>query len=562
MQNLTPKQCERLLKQAQIVYWRWHADRNSVDGPVELFELFDLPYQSHCTLENLLTKVYPSDLDIIYQAIHDAQSGHPNIEASFRVQHHDQRTLHIECLGQANYDDKGQLISIEGSAQNISRFHKAEQLPEYQKNHDPLTELLNRQGFYVAAQSFLQSHQRKPAALLIFDIDRFRQINESWGIETGDKVLINLAHRLKQITREHDLIARLNGDEFAILIKSYRDSEELHLLINRFMQDLSQPFWVQNQSMLFHFSLGIAVYPQDGHEINTLIQHANLARAAVKQAGGNGYRFYQPEMNAQAHQQLQLEVELQKALQNDQIQLLFQPQVWANSEAPYGAEALVRWHHPTLGTISPEQFIPIAESTGLILDLGYYIIDHAIQQAYQWQMNSSLPDLHIGINLSARQFSDPNLVKHISQALENYPCAARIDIEITESTAMRDVDETLATLQRLKALGVALSIDDFGTGYSSLAYLQTFPIDALKIDRAFVLALETPKGQALCNTIVSMGHNLKLKVIAEGIETESQAQFLRQAGCDIFQGFRYGKPMTADEFTENLQASFKPSKSR
>ncbi len=547
---ITSHQCVTILQASQITFWQWEVSSGLVSGNAKLFALFDLPPMTTCPLERLTEKVLPQDLPLIYQMLYQAQQGDYKVEVSFRVQHHSGRMLHLEAVGFAQFDEQNQLIKIEGSMQDISRFHKAELLPEFQRHHDSLTDLLNREGFIQAAEAFLQQTQTPHAALLVFDIDRFQKINDSLGIEAGDSLLILLAQRLKQIVREHDLIARLSADEFAVLIKQVKSAEELSLLVNRYWQALKDPFVLENNILQLNFSLGVARFPEEGQSIQQLLQAANTARNTIKQQGGDGFQFYQPSLDNAAHQQLQLEIELQQALKKHEIQVLFQPQVNAQTSKLYGAEALVRWQHPELGLISPEQFIPLAESTGLIIHLGRHIIQQAISQAVQWWQQGH--PIHIGINLSARQFNDPELLSFITQQPHFAEVAPCLDIEITESTAMRDIEQSLHLLNQLKAYNLELAIDDFGTGYSSLAYLQTFPIDALKIDRAFVLNLDNETGQSLCKAIIQLGKSLNLKIIAEGVETETQADFLRQQGCDIFQGYLFGKAM----LPQDLEVAF------
>ena len=548
---LDTHQCATLVEASQIAYWQWEAASDLISGPAKLFSLFDLPPMPHCPLERMTDKVRPQDRALIYQMFYQAQQGEPRVEVSFRVQQHSGRILHLEVVGFAQFNEQQQLVKIEGSVQNISRFHKAELLPEFQRHHDILTDLLNREGFMAAGEAFLTQTQHPHAALLVFDIDRFQKINESLGIEAGDSLLTLLAQRLKQIVREHDIIARLSADEFAVLIKQVKSEKELSMLINRYWQALKAPFVLNQTPISLNFSLGIARYPDEGKNLQQLLQAANSARNAVKQQGGNGFQFYQPSFNSTAHQQLQLEIELQQALKHQEIQVLFQPQVHAHTEQLYGAEALVRWQHPKLGQVSPEQFIPLAESNGLILELGRYIIQQAIAQAVQWWQQGH--PIHIGINLSPRQFNDPALLDFMSQQPHFSDVAPYLDIEITETTAMRDIEQSLHLLEQFKAHQLALAIDDFGTGYSSLAYLQAFPIDALKIDRAFVLNLDNATGQSLCRAIIQLGKSLNLQIIAEGVETETQAHFLRQEGCDIFQGYLFGKAMTAQQ----LEKAFK-----
>lgn len=536
-------------KLAKLGYWEWDALTDEVSGSSSAFKLFGLPKQTGINLEQFLGNIMPKDLPLIQQAIVEASQGQSNIQISFRVLNHDGNVTHIECLGEVTYDANGQLLKITGSAQDISRLHRAESLIDFQAHHDALTELPNRSTFSQSLQSALQEDlSDKMTAVIIFDIDRFKHINDNLGQQKGDNLLISLAQRLKRITRDSDYVARLGSDEFAIHIRNLTDLNELNLLMNRISFDLKAPFVVDKQELFIGFSIGISVYPEDAPNAETLINHANIARAAAKANGGNQFEYYRSEMNAQAKELLQLENDLRRALDNGEIEVFYQPQVNAKTLEACGSEALVRWRHPKLGLVSPVTFIPIAESTGLIVDIGQYVLETAIQQTLNWH-ELGFNTLRIGINLSGRQFTQSNLMADVQRVLDNTALPAKfIDLEITESLAMSDAEKNITILKGLKAMGVSISIDDFGTGYSSLAYLHSFPIDTIKIDRSFVMNLDNPEGQAIARTIIAMAESLNLEVVAEGIEYDSHVEFLQSKHCDIFQGFKFGKPMPAPEF--------------
>ena len=549
------------LRLAKLGYWEWDATQDTVNGSNSAFELMGVPAQEDMPIDMFISKVAPKDMPLLQQAISDAQRGESHVQVSFRVMHPNQNLLHIDCLGDASYDKEGRLIKITGSAQDISRLHKAESIIDYQANHDSLTDLANRSYFNKYLQNLIESNASAQisalSATIVLDIDRFKIINDNLGQNNGDLLLMTLANRLKKVTREDDFVARLGSDEFAIVIKHAHSLAELNLSLNRIFNDLSRPYLIGDQELFITFSFGVAIVHQDGKTANHLLANANVARAQAKALGGNQFALYQKDMNQQAKSQLLLENDLYKALERNEIEVYFQPQVDAKTLKPYGAEALVRWNHAKQGLISPVQFIPIAESTGLIIEIGQFIIRKAVEETEKWH-KMGYDHLHIGINLSGRQFANDNLMDVIQNVLSHSTLPAQfLDFEITESLAMSNADHNISVLKGLKALGVSLSIDDFGTGYSSLAYLHSFPIDTIKIDRSFIINLETTQGQAIVNTILAMANSLGLEVVAEGIEDDFHVSYLQSRNCDIFQGFKFGKPMTATDFTRYLAENAK-----
>ena len=538
---------------AKLAYWEWDAINDRISGSGFAFELFGIPNQADVTLEQFLSNIEPKDQSLVQQAIADASQGYNNIQVSFRVLHHDGHKLHIDFLGEARFNEHHEMTKIIGSAQDISRLHKAESLIDYQASHDKLTDLANRSFFTRALNTLLNELRTdRLSATVIFDIDSFKKINDNLGQEKGDDLLRKVSQRLARVTREDDFVARLGSDEFAILVKNTHDSQELGLTLGRLFQTLSKPYFIDDQELFITLSMGISVLLQDGHQASDLIAHANMARSQAKQEGGNKYLYYQSEMNAHSKEQLILENDLRKALERNEIEVYYQPQVHGESLKPYGAEALVRWNHPQAGLISPGIFIPLAESSGLIDDIGHYVMKTAMHQTQQWH-EAGFDHLHIGINLSGRQFASNDLIRQVQALLTQTGLPAQfLDLEITESLAMSNADHNISTLKSLKAMGVSISIDDFGTGYSSLSYLQSFPIDTIKIDRSFIVNLETAEGQAIVRTILAMAESLNLQVVAEGIEEEFHVAFLQNKNCDVFQGFKFGKPMPAAAFQQFL----------
>lgn len=534
-------------KLAKLGYWEWDVLNDHISASPSAFSIFDVPMKERTSLEQFLAHVMPKDKTMLQQVVHEANQGQSKIQISFRVVAHDGSIKYIECLGEVEFDRNNKMHKITGSAQDISRLHHAESQIEYQNTHDALTGLPNRNHFNQTLKQHLQEYPKRLSALIVFDIDRFKQINTHYGQDFGDELLTSMAQRLKRITRDGDYVARIGSDEFSLLVMNLTSLDELNHLTSRLQQSIKTAFVIQQKEIFLSISAGIATYPQDGINGDALLNNANIARAKAKAQGGNQFLFFRKEMNQAAQESMQMENELRNAIKLGQIEVYYQPQVDAQTLQPIGAEALVRWKHPKLGLVSPADFIPLAESTGLITEIGSFVMQQAVKQTFTWYQQGY--PLRIGINLSGRQFTQSNLMQEVQQVLnENALPSELIDLEITESLAMNDAENTAQILKGLKAMGVSISIDDFGTGYSSLAYLHSFPIDTIKIDRYFVQNLNTQAGQAIANTIIAMAKSLNLEVIAEGIELDEQMRYLQSKQCDVLQGFKFGKPMPATEF--------------
>lgn len=439
---------------------------------------------------------------------------------------------------------------------------KYEQQLAYLSLHDTITGLPNRNFFIESLHQWLEqlNHQEQPQHLAVvsLDVDRFKLVNESLGSSAGDELLKQIAERLKRIARNGDIVARFGSDEFALLI-SMREHDDIEIIAQRYYRLLSDPFLVAQQSLFVALSTGIAIAPQDAQDVETLLNHTNQARLKAKQAGGNQFQFYRASMTQSVNKRLALEQDLRNAIEQQQLQVLYQAKVNAQSCQLEGAEALVVWQHPTLGQLNPESFIPIAEETGLIIDIGAWVLLEACRQTCIWRQQ--LPHLQISINLSARQFLSEQLIEQVRRAIAlcQFPAEA-LDLEITETLAMVDIEHTTQTLNQLKALGVKLSLDDFGTGYSSLAYLHSFPVDTLKIDRSFIMRIgteaSTPADEKMVTAIIAMANSLDLSVVAEGVENAYQVAFLREQGCKLLQGYYCGRPLSASDFEQLAQQRY------
>ena len=423
---------------------------------------------------------------------------------------------------------------------------------------DPLTNLPNRTLLTKLLEQSLTVAQRNEATgcVLFIDLNRFKAFNTALGRPIGDELLRQVAKRFRGALREQDVVARLSGDEFAVGLFDLRQHFEAMTVARKLQSALDKPFLIEGHDLRVGCSIGISVYPQDGGDAEALLRHADIAMARAKQGAAGqaeSVAFYSQEMNRGMQERMHLETDLRQALANGDLLLHYQPKFELESNRMVGAEALVRWRHPLRGLIPPADFIPLAESTGLIVQVGEWVLEQACAQAAQWK-RAGLPSFRLAVNVSAREFS-AGLPARVSATLARHgldPCW--LELEITESTLMHDIERVIDIMDQITALGVTLSLDDFGTGYSSLSYLKRFPIDTLKIDRSFTTGIPTDENDcAIASTIISIGQQLRHRVIAEGVETVDQLQFLRGAGCDEVQGYLYSRPLAAADFEKALR---------
>ena len=428
---------------------------------------------------------------------------------------------------------------------------------EHQANYDALTGLPNRSLLHDRLRQAVYG-QRAPRnlAVVFMDLDHFKLINDSLGHGTGDRLLKGMAERLRAVLREGDTLGRVGGDEFILILNDQANEEAVFRTMQRIAAKVAEPIVIDGKELYVTGSAGISLFPQDGRDVETLLRNADAAMYRAKEHGRANFQFYTSEMNERVSDRLALESALRRALERREFALHFQQMVDLRSGEITGAEALVRWSHPEWGLVRPARFIPIAEETGLIVALGEWVVHEAARQARAWRDAGLDPGI-VSVNLSARQFRQEGLVRTVSRILEDTGLdPAALEMELTESMVMHNVESAIATLQGLKSLGVRLSVDDFGTGYSSLAYLKDLPIDTLKIDRSFVRDIGTgadAEDGILAQAIISLGHAMHLKVIAEGVETDAQVHFLKRHGCDQVQGFLYGEPVPAEPFARLLE---------
>lgn len=447
----------------------------------------------------------------------------------------------------------GEITHYAALFSDISQIKNNEELIHSLAYYDPLTGLPNRRlledRLQVALAHAHRSHSR--VAVMFVDLDRFKRINDSLGHTVGDRVLVEAARRLKQCLREDDTIARTGGDEFLVLLNHFESDDAPAQAAMRIIEALRQPIVVDGRELVITTSLGVSVYPEDGQDGNVLIKNADTAMYRAKDEGRNSFQMYQTAMNARSLEHLALEAALHHALGRDELALHYQPVIDISTGKVVAAEALLRWQHPDRGLISPGEFIPIAEDTGLIVPIGAWVVREACRQHQAWaRQGLDLPAMKV--NLSARQFRDPNLLEMISSVLaETGMPASSLNFELTESILMDASEHGIAILISMRALGLGLALDDFGTGYSSLAYLKRFPINELKIDRLFVRDIELNQSDAaIARAIVTLAHSLGQKVVAEGIETCAQLKTLTDSGCDMAQGYLFSRPVAAEAFPD------------
>jgi diguanylate cyclase (GGDEF)-like protein len=423
-------------------------------------------------------------------------------------------------------------------------------------NYDQLTGLPNRHLFYAQADRLLGDSGEQGATLLFIDVDRFMRINNTFGYATGDLLVRQIGARLENAVSSRGIVTRMGQDDFALLDCCAATDEQARLLAGRVMQAFAQPFKVDGREFFLTLSIGVCRCPEDGADVARLLVNAENAMFLAKRSGRNNFQVYVSELNSASAERLEMETSLRHAVRDGELVLHYQPSVHLGAGRITAVEALVRWSHPTKGMIPPDKFIPLADETGLISEIGAWVLFEACAQTKRWH-RAGFDGLKISVNVSAVQFRQNELVQLVAAALAQTALPpACLDLEITESVLMQDADATIATLRDLKAMGVSISVDDFGTGYSSLAYLKRFPIDTLKIDKSFMHDVASDgHNAAIVRTVIALAKSLKLESIAEGVETLEQVEFLRAEGCDRLQGYYFARPLPAPALADLLRAS-------
>ncbi|QEK12413.1 EAL domain-containing protein [Crassaminicella thermophila] len=445
---------------------------------------------------------------------------------------------------------------------DITERKQYEEMIKYQAFYDSLTDLPNRLLLKerITFEISHAKHTNQKLAVMYLDLDRFKLINDTLGHDTGDKLLKEIAGRLKSCIGEDDTVARLGGDEFVILLQGIKHEEKVAKIANKILEGIRQPLIIDNHELYITISIGVAIYPDDGEDDETLLTNADVAMYRAKEKGKNNFQLYTSSLNDKALERLALENSLRRALEYKEFVVYYQPKVNTKTEKIIGMEALIRWQHPKWGLVPPQKFIPLAEETGLIVPIGEWVLRTACAQNKALQ-NAGLPPLTVAVNLSARQFELQDLTKMVSKILEETGLEPKyLELEITESIAMKNIEHTLKMINELKDMGVKFSIDDFGTGYSSLSQLNSFAINKLKIDKSFVSKIDGKKGNSIiASTVLALGKSLELGVVAEGVETKEQVEFLKQNDCDEMQGYFFGKPMSNEDFEKFYYNKLKES---
>jgi diguanylate cyclase (GGDEF)-like protein/PAS domain S-box-containing protein len=450
--------------------------------------------------------------------------------------------------------ETGQITHFVAVKEDISARKNQEELLSYQANHDALTNLPNRSLALDRLKQALSKAQRdhRRVGLLFLDLDRFKDVNDTLGHEYGDQLLQEVAARLVNCLRESDTVARLGGDEFLVILPELDSAERCEPIAGKLLAALESPFELSGEEVFITASIGCTVYPDDARDISSLLRNADIAMYEIKREGRDGFRYYTPDMNQKATLRVSLAYHLRHALERSEISVAYQPVIELASGRVVGAEALMRWDNPEYGRVPPVQFIPIAEETGLIENLGEWILRRSCLEAALWH-RAGYP-LLVAVNLSPRQLRDPAFLEKIAHSIERSGLSNRfLELEVTEALLMEDVPEAGAILDRLNGMEIRLSVDDFGTGYSALSYLREFRFSSLKIDRSFIgELLDRSEVNTLVKTIVAMARGLGLETTAEGVETREQAEYLLALGCERAQGYYFSPPLTPDEFREYL----------
>ena len=465
-----------------------------------------------------------------------------------QVYRQDGSIIWISENARAVTDSNGAVQFYEGTVVDITERKYHEEELQYQASHDILTGLPNRMLLMDRIERAISRAKRESqkVAVVFVDLDHFKLINDSLGHHAGDRLLLEISSRLSTCIRHQDTVARLGGDEFVLVLTEQANEPGVIHIIRRLLEVISQPWVDEQHEYSLSCSIGISCFPCDGDRADTLLQCADAAMYEAKNAGRNTFHFYTPELNQAVTERLELANDLRRAVERDEFRVYYQPRVDVTDGRIIGAEALIRWQHPEKGLVAPDNFIPIAEETGLIVPIGQWILHEACRQNRAWQ-DAGLPPISVSVNLSPIQFRQPGLIDAVTNALAQSGLAASyLELELTESFFMQDAERINVAITALKSLGVALAIDDFGTGYSSLSYLKRFPVNHLKIDKSFVQEIDiNPDDAAIVRAIITLGHELGLKVVAEGVETQANYEFLQQHHCDEIQGYYFSRPVPA-----------------
>lgn len=542
------QQSQQQLREAQRIAKMGHGIMNLTTGQVSLSQevsnMIGFSGENSITIEQFKTLMLSEDQARMNQEIDQAIKG----DGVYGFEHHMQlpsgEQLVVMQRGEIRQENEHMLVY--GTLQDITEQARSEERIRFHTYYDVLTDLPNRVLFEKQLAERIPSGT--PGAMIFIGLDRFKAINDSLGHHAGDLLLQGMAKRLSYLQEKGCLLARFGGDLFAAYSQKYQTIEHLDELAQEILKCIEAPFNCEGHELVVHGSVGIALYPQEAESSEKLLLGADIATNLAKEHGGNQYRYFSSMMDEQAQQRLSLEQDMRIALSEEQFEVYYQPQFSARTQEIIGMEALVRWNHPEKGLISPGLFIPLAEETGLVIELGAWVLESSIAQTVKWHQQGF--PLRLGVNLSAKQLALPDFDRLVATMIDRYAIKPNLlELEITESMAVVDYERTIEILNSIRELGVQISMDDFGTGYSSLSYLQKLPLNTLKIDRAFIKDI-TDQGEngEIARAIIALSESLNLHIIAEGIETEGQYIYLRNEGADEIQGFYFSKPLPVHEF--------------
>jgi diguanylate cyclase (GGDEF)-like protein len=539
---------------ARLGSWEWRPDESLIRCSAEMHQLLD------GTLPKLMMRDFPdlfseSDREAVNQALQAALKGPDSRTLDAKPKHPAPgvEVLHLQI--ESTWQDN-RLLRLRGTLQDVTALRTAEAHVHYLAHYDILTGLPNRSHWLTRARAALSAAQRheEQLAVLFLDLDRFKNVNDSLGHPIGDRLLATVAQRLTTCLRDEDLLARLGGDEFVVLLERIGHADEAGAVARKMLEVLSSPIQLDEHELRPTISIGIALFPNDGQDMDSLLQQADVAMYSAKAQGRNNFQFFVPDMTARASEKLSIEASLRRALERKEFVLHYQPQVEPHTGRVSGAEALIRWQHPERGLLAPGSFITVAEETGMIVPIGEWVLKEAFKQQQRWN-KEGLPPFRLSANISALQFLKPDFVSTVQRALDASGADPRmLELELTESTLMEPDEALIQRLKDLRQMGFTLALDDFGTGYSSLSYLKRLPISRLKVDRSFVRDLPgDPEDTAIAVATLSMARDLGLDVVAEGVETLDQMEFLLERGCLNMQGYYFAKPLPAKEFEQYLR---------
>lgn len=484
-----------------------------------------------------------------------ALAGEPQEPYRVSIYHKDGSVRILEVMEQPVFDKSGKVVEVEGIARDITDIIETQKELNYLAQHDSLTGIFNRMNLYTQMEHVIASSKRDQSkfAVLFLDLDHFKNINDTLGHNIGDMLLQQVVARIKPNIRDEDLFSRLGGDEFVIVLTRISENH-LTNVIHKIMELLREEYRIDDHTLKISSSVGIALYPDDGSDTMTLMKNADIAMYKAKKTGRDNFSFFTDAMNAEIQNEMRMEMDMSRALENNEFIFHFQPKVETKSNRIIGAEALIRWNHPQDGLIYPDQFIPLAENNGFIIKLGRWVIEEGCRAIGEFN-RAGRGDLHLSINLSTYQIQNDDIAAVIKEAMAiNKITAGQLFVEITESVMLKRTDMTIEVLQKIKAMGVNICLDDFGTGYSSLSYLHQFPVDSIKIDKSFVNLIKKDGSRAvLLDTIIAMGETLDLNIIAEGVEEEYQRDYLLKKECAYYQGYLFSRPIDIESYLKLIQ---------